>query len=225
MIKLIYSRMLVRLLKKYKNQAGRGSWRNLLTISKKIYVTLRWIKCRREQMLPPVLLRSLLGKFRYKSDKIMIDKQLLQSTVEEAIAGSDLFLVDIKVSSDNTIVVEVDSKTGVDIDACVAITKKIESVFDRDVEDYELEVGSAGLTAPFKVKGQYEKNIGNEVEILTKDGKKFSGRLVAVGDDDFTVEVAVKVKPEGAKRPIVEQQPQILKFDDCKRVSYKIDFK
>lgn len=155
----------------------------------------------------------------------MIDKELLKKTVEEALEGTDLFLVDIAVKPGNNIIVEVDSAEGVDIDSCVAITRKIESVFDRDVEDYELEVGSAGLTSPFKVKGQYDKNIGNEVEILTRDGRKLSGRLVETSDEGFTVEVPVKVKPEGAKRPIVEMRPETFAYGDCKRVNYKIDFK
>lgn len=155
----------------------------------------------------------------------MIDKQLLKDTVEEAIAGSDLFLVDIAVKPDNNIIVELDSVNGVDIDSCVAITKKIESVFDRDVEDYELEVGSAGLTSPFKVKAQYDKNIGNEVEILTRDGRKLSGTLVETSDDTFTVEVPVKVKPAVAKRPVTELQPETFAYTDCKSVRYKIDFK
>lgn len=155
----------------------------------------------------------------------MIDKELLAKTVEEAIEGTNLFVVDIAVKPGNNIIVELDSAEGVDIDSCVAVTRKIESVFDRDVEDYELEVGSAGLTSPFKVKGQYEKNIGNELEILTRDGRKLSGRLVEVGDSSFTVEVPTKVKPEGAKRPVVELRPETFGYDDCKTVRYKIDFK
>ena len=119
----------------------------------------------------------------------MIDKDLLRQTVEEAIQGTGLFLVDLTVSPANAIVVEVDSAKGVDIDSCAALTRAIEARFDRDVEDYELEVGSAGLTAPFKVRAQYEKNIGNEVEVLTRDGRKFSGILTEVADDAFTVAV------------------------------------
>lgn len=155
----------------------------------------------------------------------MIDKQLLKQTVENAIAGSNLFIVDIDVKADNNIVVELDSHEGVDIDSCVAITRKIESVFDRDVEDYQLEVGSAGLTSPFKVKAQYVKNIGNDVEILTRDGRKLTGKLVEVGDEAFTVELPVKVKHPGAKRPVIEQHPETLAYGDCKTVRYKIDFK
>ena len=104
----------------------------------------------------------------------MIDKELLVKTVEDAINGTELFVVDIAVKPDNNIVVELDSVNGVDIDTCVDITRRIESVFDRDVEDYQLEVGSAGLTSPFKVKSQYVKNIGNDVEVLTRDGRKLS---------------------------------------------------
>lgn len=166
-------------------------------------------------MLPPLCL----------NDHQMIDKELLTRTVEDAIDGTRLFIVGIDVKPDNRIVVEIDSPDSVDIDCCAAITRRIESVFDRDVEDYELEVGSAGLTSPFKVKAQYEKNIGNDVEILTRDGRKLSGRLTEVGDDVFTVEVPVKVKLPGAKRPTIEMQPETFAFGDCKMVRYKIDFK
>ena len=82
----------------------------------------------------------------------MIDKELLSKPVADMIAGTDIFVVDIKVSPDNDIVVEIDSPDNIDVDTCAAITRRIEEVFDRDTEDYSLEVGSAGLTAPFKVR-------------------------------------------------------------------------
>ena len=155
----------------------------------------------------------------------MIDKELLVKTIKDAIDGTDLFIVDVVVQTDNNIVVELDSTKGVDIDSCVAITRKIESVFDRDVEDYQLEVGSAGLTTPFKVKAQYDKNIGNDVEVLTCDGRKLSGCLIETNDETFTIEVPVKVKPEGAKRPVIVMQPTTFAYSECKSVRYKIDFK
>lgn len=157
----------------------------------------------------------------------MIDRQLLSDTVEAAIAGTDAFIVDVTVGADNRLTVEIDSPTGVDIDTCVAITRKIEEVFDRDVEDYELEVGSAGLTSPFKVKGQYEKNIGNRIEVLTRDGQKLRGELTAVSPDgsEFTFTVARKVKEEGKKRPVTVEEPLTLKVADTKEVRYLIDFK
>ncbi len=155
----------------------------------------------------------------------MIDKTLLTETVEQAIAATSIFLVDVQVNPGNAIVVEIDSPEGIDIDTCADITRKIESVFDRDKEDYELEVGSAGLTSPFKVKGQYLKNIGNQVEILTKDGRKLKGTLLSVDDDSFTVEITKKVKEPGKKKPVEVAKPETLDMDNCKYVKYLIDFK
>ena len=155
----------------------------------------------------------------------MIDKQLLTKTIEEAIAGTDMFLVEVKITPANDITVEIDSTSGIDIDTCAAITRKIEGVFDREAEDYSLEVGSAGLTSPFKVKGQYLKNIGNDIEILTRDGRKIHATLTAVGDDSFTTERAVKVKEPGAKKATTAMQSETFRFDDCKSVCYEIKFK
>lgn len=155
----------------------------------------------------------------------MIDKQLLTQTIEQAIEGTSIFIVDVKINPGNVIVVEIDSPESIDIDTCASITRKIEATFDRDVEDYELEVGSAGLTAPFKVKGQYLKNIGNDVDVFTNDGRKLQGTLTAVGEDDFTIEVAKKVKEPGAKRPSIIMEPVTLKIDGTKSVKYLINFK
>lgn len=157
----------------------------------------------------------------------MIDKQIIEQIVEKTLKGTDCFLVETKVMPDNRVVVEIDSDTGVDIDLCAKITRAIEADVDRDVEDYELEVGSAGLTAPLKVKRQYEKNLGNEMEVLTRDGRKLTGVLVAVSDDGsiFTLEITRKVKEPGQKRPVLVSEPVELAVADCKYVRYSINFK
>ena len=155
----------------------------------------------------------------------MIDKNLLRQSVEKAIEGTDLFIVDLSVSPQNNIVVELDSPGSIDIDTCAAVTRAIEKDFDRDAEDYELEVGSAGLTSPFKVRGQYLKNIGNDVEVLTADGRKLHAVLTAVGDEDFTVEYPVKRKEPGAKRPTVVMETETFPFAGVKSVKYMISFK
>ena len=148
----------------------------------------------------------------------MIDKQLVETIVTEKLIGTDCFLVDVSVSSDNVIVVEIDNETGIDIDFCVELSRHIESRLDRDAEDFELEVGSAGLTAPFKVQGQYRKNVGHEVELLTKDGRKLSGVLSAVSDDTFAVDITKMVKPEGAKRNIPQTDTLTFAYADVKQV-------
>ena len=146
----------------------------------------------------------------------MIDKTEIRRLVDEAIAATDAFVVDIIVSTGNDIVIELDSPTGVDLDFCAELNRKLQEEFDRQDENYSLEVGSASLTAPFKVKGQYEKNIGNEVEVLTRDGKKLKGILTAVADDDFTIEITRKVKEPGAKRPVMVAEPTVIPYAEAK---------
>ena len=155
----------------------------------------------------------------------MIDKNQLTATIEKAIEGTDIFIVDLTVSPQNDIVVELDSMSSLDIDTCAAVTRAIEKDFDRDTDDYNLEVGSAGLTSPFRVRRQYEKNIGNDIEILTADGRKLKAVLTGVDDNGFTFEYDIKVKEPGAKRPVTRMQSETMPMADAKMVRYLISFK
>ncbi|MCM1319592.1 MAG: ribosome assembly cofactor RimP [Muribaculaceae bacterium] len=154
----------------------------------------------------------------------MIDKKALIEFVNSKLEGNDYFLVDVTVSPSNDIVVEIDSPEGVDIDFCCNLSRDIEEAFPRDDEDYSLEVGSAGLTSPFKVLGQYIKNIGQPVEVLTKDGRKLKGMLDDADEQGFTVGVETKVKEEGMKRPELRMVPQHFTYDQVKKVNALLDF-
>lgn len=155
----------------------------------------------------------------------MIDRAALKEFIETKLSETGRFLVDLTVSPDNVINVEIDTIEGsVDIDECVMLSRAIEERFPRDDEDYELELGSAGLTSPFKVKGQYLKNIGNEVEVLAGDGKKYKGILQEAGDDTFTIVSEEKVKHEGAKRPVTENVTRTFPYAEVKRVNYLLKF-
>ena len=134
----------------------------------------------------------------------MIDKNVVEKLVNQWLEDKDYFLVDIEISPDDRIVVEIDHADGVWIEDCVQLSRFIEDNLNRDDEDYELEVGSAGLGQPFKVRQQYLNFIGKEVEVLDADGKKWKGLLKSVDGDDFTITVKEKVKKEGAKRPVIE---------------------
>lgn len=155
----------------------------------------------------------------------MIDKTLVYQAVEDRISGTDYFIVDVKVATDNTITVEIDCIEGVDVQFCADVLRHIESVFDREKEDYSLEVGSAGLTQPFKVLKQYQKNIGNEVEVLTKTGKKINGVLVQVDEEKFVLEIEKQVKPEGSKRKITVTENLEFTYEEVKYTKYIIRFK
>lgn len=154
----------------------------------------------------------------------MIDKKELEAFVEKQLEGTEYFLTDLKVSATNEITVEIDSMTPGDIDECVKLTRAIEGAFDRDVEDYELEVGTAGLTSPLKVKRQYEKYIGQDLEVLTKDGKKLHGMLRSVGDEGIVLAIEQKVKKEGVKKPVIEATQIDIPFSNVKKAVYDLKF-
>ncbi len=154
----------------------------------------------------------------------MLDKTKLQAIVEAALAETPVFLVSISVSADNVVDVVIDSPEGVDIDTCVAVNRAVEAAFDRDIEDYELMVGSAGVTTPFTVPQQYFMNVGNTVEVITRDGRKLHGTLVEVAEDlTVTVAVPTKVKEPGAKRPVVKDVNEVLPPANVKSIVRDID--
>ena len=155
----------------------------------------------------------------------MIDKNVVKSLVEEWLEGKDYFLVDIQISSDDKIVVEIDHADGVWIEDCVELSKYIEDRLSRDEEDYELEVGSAGLGQPFKVPQQYKIFVGKEVEVLDKDGKKVKGVLKSVDGNDFVVAVNEKVHVEGKKRPVKMDVDHEYDMNEVKYTKYLISFK
>ncbi len=101
----------------------------------------------------------------------------------------------------------------------------MEEQLDRDVEDYELEVGSAGISAPFKILRQYVKNIGHEVEVQLKSGVKLTGILKSADEAGIVLTVEKKVKPEGAKRKITIQEDQTYTKEEIKYTKYLIRFK
>ena len=156
----------------------------------------------------------------------MIDKELVKATLERELEGMGLFLIDLNITRENIITVEIDAyDRPVSIDDCVVLQHAVAQDFDRDIEDYQLEVGSAGITSPFKVLPQYKKNVGNSVEVLTADGKKLKGVLAAADEDGFSLTIDKKVNPEGAKRPVMVQETLTFGYADVQYTKYLIDFK
>ena len=155
----------------------------------------------------------------------MISKDTVRSIVEEWLDGKEYFLVDIEISPDDRIVVEIDHADGVWIEDCVELSRFIEDHLSRDEEDYELEVGSAGLGQPFKVAQQYHCFVGKDVEVLDADGKKYKGVLKAVEGNDFTVTVQEKQKVEGKKRPQLVDTDHTFQMNKVKYTKYLINFK
>ena len=147
----------------------------------------------------------------------MIDKKELIQEVNDCLEGTDLFLVEVTIGSGNVIEIAIDSMNDISIDDCVRIDKAVHAAFDQDVEDYELTVGSYGISSPLIVRKQYDKNLGEEVEVLTCDGRKLKGTLTEADDEQFTITCPTKIKAEGKKRPEIVDVATSLRYDEVKQ--------
>lgn len=155
----------------------------------------------------------------------MIEKSTICQVVNEWLEDKEYFLVDVAVDSFNKILVEIDHTDGVWIEDCVELSKYIESKVDREIEDYELEVGSAGIGQPFKVLQQYYINVGSDVEVLLKNGQKLTGVLKDADEEGIVLSVTKKVKAEGERRPKMIEEDLRYKYEEIKYTKYLINFK
>ena len=140
----------------------------------------------------------------------MIEKVKIAELVNEKLT-EDQFLVDVTVSASNVIHVMVDSDTAISINQIVESSRYVESNLDREAEDFELSVFSAGLSEPFRLVRQYKKNVGTEIDLLLANGQKLFGKLIAVDEQGVELETATKEKVEGSKRK--ELVIRVHKFD------------
>lgn len=139
----------------------------------------------------------------------------------------DYYLVDVEMTADDRIVIEIDHADGVWIEDCADLSRHLQETLGDELGDYELEVGSAGIGQPFKVVQQYRNHIGKDVEVMQQNGQKVQGILKAVSDDDkqFTITVQEKQHVEGKKRPILVDVDKTFAISDVKYCKYMLNFK
>lgn len=80
----------------------------------------------------------------------MIDTKQIIEIAERHAEGSELFVVGCTVSPANEVELTIDSDASVDIEQCIALSRAIEAELDRDAEDFELTVMSAGIGSELK---------------------------------------------------------------------------
>jgi ribosome maturation factor RimP len=154
----------------------------------------------------------------------MIAKEKIHSLAEPFIEGNGMFIVQLEINSSNKITLVIDSMKGVDIDDCVNLSRVIESGLDRDAEDFELEVSSAGIGVPFKVIQQYHKNISKDIEVVLKSGIKIKGTLLSVDDQGFNISFEKKVKTEDKKKKQLLVENKYLLFEEASKVYNLLKF-
>lgn len=151
----------------------------------------------------------------------MIASEEIRKVAEVKIKQIDGFFVDVKINTANVITIFFDRMDGVQVEHCLELSKYIEKHFDRDVEDYELTVCSAGLDNPFMVDQQYHKYKGKEVGVLLTNGKRKKGIILSYKDDLLTLRVEKKKK--GSKKKVISEV--VIDRAKIKETKLKINFK
>lgn len=155
----------------------------------------------------------------------MIAKEHIEGLLTGYLADHEgIFLVEVKTTPDNKIKVFLDSMTMLGLEDCIEVSRWLESQLDREVEDFELQVSSAGIGNPFKVKEQYQKAIGKQVEVAAKDGRKLQGTLAAYEEDALTLEVSKKIIVEGKKKKQVIQEMEKISLNEINTTKEIITF-
>jgi len=143
----------------------------------------------------------------------MIEKEIIEAHLREILSTRDIFLVEVKVDNSSKIRVHIDKMEGISIDDCAGVSRELEGKLDRDQEDFALEVSSPGLDSPFRVKEQYDKNMGKMVSVQCKDGSKVLGILKEVGEEQVLLEIQSPKKGE---------DPEQLKLDTEEIISTRL---
>lgn len=154
-----------------------------------------------------------------------MDIKEIAVVAEQALEGTDMFLVDCTITPDNTIDLTIDSDTSVSIDACAMLNRAIGERFDRDEEDYSLTVASAGIGEPLKLVRQYRKLVGESIEVLLKSGVKILATLDEVTDEAITISYDEAVVVEGKKKKQIQRTTHTYTFDDIKWAKEYLDYK
>lgn len=146
----------------------------------------------------------------------------IREFAEEVISKDpDCFLVDVKMTPGNNIQVFADADAGLPLSRCIvynrALYKKIEEAAFFNEGDFALEVSSPGLDEPLKLHRQYQKNIGRLVDIVMKDGRKITGKLLSA-ESEVLVE---ETKGKGKKQEVLQHT---LLFDEIKSTKIQIVF-
>ncbi|MCD6067337.1 MAG: rimP [Bacteroidetes bacterium] len=156
----------------------------------------------------------------------MIAESIIRELVEEKIAGSDRFIVSIRVSVNNRIEILLDGLTNISIKDCIDMSRHIESSLDRETEDFELQVSSSGIDEPLVMEQQYVKNTGRNVEILKTDGVKLEGKLLGLLEDtkEIRIENSRTEKNEKGKKQTITEQITI-PLQEVKETKLVLSFK
>ena len=147
---------------------------------------------------------------------LMIDKFKVLDIVKDTLEGTEKYLVNMRITPDNRIFVDIDGDNGINIDDCIELSRTIENKLNREEEDFELNVSSAGAEAPLKMPRQYRRHIGRMLSVVPFEGEAVQGILLEADEEQFVI------KTKGQKK--VAPQELTFRYDNVKTVKVVLPF-
>jgi len=154
----------------------------------------------------------------------MKDRQTITELVENQIAGTEIFLVEARVTP-GKITVLIDKPAGITIQECIGLNRSLTGLLEPEgiLETHELEVSSPGMDQPLKVLPQYLRRIGRDVRVITKDGQQHEGKLVSAGNEGIEI-IKTTVTKVNKKKETTEEQLKFA-FETIKETKLILTFK
>jgi len=150
----------------------------------------------------------------------VIEEKQVVRLVDEFLKGTNKFLVEVVIRPTNLITVFIDGDNQVSIEDCQRLNRHLEQHMNREMEDFELTVSSAGLDRPLKVLRQFKKRMGMELEVVTLTGEKTSGILLNLGKDGIEIEKEIMIT-----KKVKEKKKIFFPFKEIRTVKEVITIK
>jgi ribosome maturation factor RimP len=155
----------------------------------------------------------------------MITKEVVLELIQDKLEDNNCFVVELKIGEGNSISLEIDSFAGITVQDCISFSKAVEYNFDREIEDFSLQVSSAGLDKPLRVREQYQKNVGRNVKVVRLEGNVVKGELKEVNEEGIVIEYSYKERIEGRKKKETIVNQEKINFNNIKETTIIISFK
>ena len=150
-------------------------------------------------------------------------KEKVEELIADGIAGTDIFVVKLKVTANNDINVLLDSDSGLTLADCRTVSRAIEFNLDREEEDFSLTVASSGIGEPLVLR-QYTKNVGRKVRVTLNDEEVIEAKMISATDDAIVLEWKSREPKPTGKGKITVVNKRTIEYRDINKTVVLITF-
>lgn len=155
----------------------------------------------------------------------MITKEDIEEIIAKGWDRDDLFVTQLSVAPGNNIRILIDGDNGVNLEDCIALSRLVEGSYDREVEDFSLDILTHGVSESLVMPRQYKKNVGREIKVKTITDESYEGLLKEANDEHIVVYFTYKERVEGKKKKVEIEQNLEIAYDQIKSGIIKVSFK